>query len=765
MQPTFLDRSLECDCTYSPAVLLKGAGIEFNLNSFAIACTAGSWPVISVDGESNSVLGRQTKQTGGERTGAKGVICGSQSNRARIMLRGHGNHTIQDLIIGFSDDSSEDQYGVEIESSANTVDSCEIDSPSLSKTTSDPRIHIRVGVGVNGDQNTLSNNLISAIQNDGTENYGIQSTGKDCLIIGNTISGGSNGILIKQGPSRVLDNAISAQQGDAIGVNGGTHTLSGNNITQSGYGIHFLPDAGPRSFIDNNTIRDSANSCIELRSPDGFFINGNSIDGCGDTAVSLFGPTNVTVEDNTMINSGMGVGVVDGTSLFVRNNTISNVQNGIGLMKLNGQSKLSSISGNTVQKCEESAIKLYGQSNITVKDNRLANSKYGIYSENAISLAVRNNIISDILDAGINVRFSTMSSISGNSIQSGGYAAIALGLLFGPANDVKDAADTKANLTSSSSNITVEDNTLVDGTWGIYSDSVTSLVVRNNTIIDNSDSGIVILSMSSADIRSNIVNNNGGAGIQMCESLLDSTIINNTVKGNNGGGMRIASSRATSIAGNSLDSNIGYGISLCHKVTEFGAFVGMSLCAEVEGGASNKLIENFVTASTNAAEIYIGEECVDTVLEGNVAADNEDDQLLIDNQSPTTSISSGNVPNFAFTSVGPGHCLDSSSQLYNFATFILDSNTLAECEATCGNYDKTDNLVGFEVSSSACLCLFENDYLSSETPGIFGTCPGSADQCSITGTDGSGAVVSSLPAEDDRHCYKKTNYVKTDVFT
>lgn len=70
--------------------------------------------------------------------------------------------------------------------------------------------------------------------------------------------------------------------------------------------------------IDNNTIRDSANSCIELRSPDGFSINGNSIDGCGDTAVSLFGPTNVTVEDNTMVNSGMGVGVVDGTSLFVR---------------------------------------------------------------------------------------------------------------------------------------------------------------------------------------------------------------------------------------------------------------------------------------------------------------------------------------------------------------------------------------------------------------------------------------------------------------
>ncbi|EJK72095.1 hypothetical protein THAOC_06410 [Thalassiosira oceanica] len=211
-----------------------------------------------------------------------------------------------------------------------------------------------------------------------------------------------------------------------------------------------------------------------------------------------------------------------------------------------------------------------------------------------------------------------------------------------------------------------------------------------------------------------------------------------------------------------LDSNKGPGISLCVEMQEFHFnFEG----AYGPGGANNELIDNVITASINAAQIHIGEGCVATVLKGNVAEDGEDNQLLIDNESPTTLISSDDVPNFAFTRVGPGHCQDSLSRLYDFATFELENTTLADCEVACGIYDKTDNLVGFEISPLACICLFENDYLSSEIPGTLGTCPSSANVCSITGTEGSGAVSSSLPVEEDQHCYKKANHVNTDKVT
>ncbi|EJK58885.1 hypothetical protein THAOC_20956, partial [Thalassiosira oceanica] len=228
---------------------------------------------------------------------------------------------------------------------------------------------------------------------------------------------------------------------------------------------------------------------------------------------------------------------------------------------------------------------------------------------------------------------------------------------------------------------------------------------RNNNISDNSHIGIILRNMSFADIRGNIVNNNEGVGI-LLESGLDTKIVNNTVNGNYGGGIILTGSDDTLIVGNTLDSNKGRGISLCVEgFTVNGA------------GANNELIGNVITASTNAAQIHIGEGCVTTVLKGNVAEDGEDNQLLIDNESPTTLISSDNVPNFAFTLVGPGQCQDSSSRLYDFATFVLDITTLAECEATCGYFDTTDNLVGFEISPLACICLFENDHLSSEMPG------------------------------------------------
>ena len=214
IQPSILDESHECDCTDRPAVVVNGTGIEFNLNSFAIVCTAGSQPAIVVDGKSNSILGRQREQSLGDGNGTRSGINGCQFTQIRIQLQGFGNHTIQDLAVGLSDDSIVDQVGVQIESSGNTLESCDIDIPSSSDLSSD----LPVGVRVIGNGNVLSNNDISAVQT--SESYGIYSFGDDCLIIGNTISRGYYGIFLEWGSCKVLENYISAQQYAAIEVNG-----------------------------------------------------------------------------------------------------------------------------------------------------------------------------------------------------------------------------------------------------------------------------------------------------------------------------------------------------------------------------------------------------------------------------------------------------------------------------------------------------------------------------------------------------------------
>ncbi|EJK51789.1 hypothetical protein THAOC_29010, partial [Thalassiosira oceanica] len=298
-----------------------------------------------------------------------------------------------------------------------------------------------------------------------------------------------------------------------------------------------------------------------------------------------------------------------------------------------------------------------------------------------------------------------------------------------------------------------------NGGGGMIITASDETLIAGNMLDSNKGPGIFLVGIRLLDIGldigldiSNIVN---------YSEAVDTKIVNNTVNGNYGGGIIITASDETLITGNMLDSNRGPGISLCAEMQEFEEYF-----EGANNGANNELIDNVITASTNAAQIHIGEGCVGTVLKGNMAADSEGDQLLIDNESPTTLISSDNVPNFAFTLVGPGHCQDSLSRLYDFATFELENTTLADCEATCGYFDITNNLVGFEISRLACICLFENDYLSSEIPGTLGTCPSSANMCSITGTEGSGAVSSSLlPAEEDRYCYKKANYVNFDKAT
>ncbi|EJK45558.1 hypothetical protein THAOC_35823, partial [Thalassiosira oceanica] len=110
-------------------------------------------------------------------------------------------------------------------------------------------------------------------------------------------------------------------------------------------------------------------------------VSGNLIKNCADKAIALLTLTDVTVENNTLVDSMWGIFSEDTTSLVVRN------------MKEDGMhlrdTAMSSIRGNSINNCEDPAISLYYSSHITVENNTLVDSKWGIESVNAISLAVR----------------------------------------------------------------------------------------------------------------------------------------------------------------------------------------------------------------------------------------------------------------------------------------------------------------------------------------------------------------------------------------
>ncbi|EJK50078.1 hypothetical protein THAOC_30988, partial [Thalassiosira oceanica] len=175
--------------------------------------------------------------------------------------------------------------------------------------------------------------------------------------------------------------------------------------------------------ISYNTISNMKEDGIQLENTASSSISGNSINNCGDPAISLYYSSNITVKNNTLLESWQGIFSEDATSLIVR------------------RSYSSSISGNLIQNCADKAIALFTLTDVTVENNTLMDSIWGVWSNNATSLVVSNASIT-----GIFLKDAASSSVSGNSINNCEDAAISL---------------------FDSSYVTVENSTLVDSNWGI----------------------------------------------------------------------------------------------------------------------------------------------------------------------------------------------------------------------------------------------------------------------------------------------------------
>ncbi|EJK65125.1 hypothetical protein THAOC_14058, partial [Thalassiosira oceanica] len=110
-----------------------------------------------------------------------------------------------------------------------------------------------------------------------------------------------------------------------------------------------------------------------------------------------------------------------------------------------------SISGNLIQNCADKAIALFTLTGVTVENNTLMDCKWGLWNDDATSLAIR-----DMNQDGIELSNAASSSIIGNSIHNCGDPAISL----------FDSAD-----------VTFEDNTLVNSKWGMWGINANSLAI------------------------------------------------------------------------------------------------------------------------------------------------------------------------------------------------------------------------------------------------------------------------------------------------
>jgi len=187
----------------------------------------------------------------------------------------------------------------------------------------------------------------------------------------------------------------------------------------------------------------------------------------------------------------------------------------------------------------------------------------GIQLSNCSNCVVSDNFISPFLDNGITIKTDSISNIISTNYISG---ANEHGIYISKSNDVfitdnfiTDSGLDDINVDSAES-IIISDNTIINNDRGILLDNAPNSSVIGNTITNNHN-GIDVANSESLTISNNVASNNDQNGIDVGTS--ENIVISyNTLTNNDMHGIDISNSDDLIISNNSISNNYAHGISI-----------------------------------------------------------------------------------------------------------------------------------------------------------------------------------------------------------
>ena len=234
--------------------------------------------------------------------------------------------------------------------------------------------------------------------------------------------------------------------------------------------------------------------------------------------VAIFGSHNNSLTNNTFVNSGLYVSN-DTSSNTIVNNTV----NGKPLLYLEGQS-------DQVIQDDIGQLILLRCHNITVSEQEITNTSYGIELLETTYCHISQNIITSNACSGIDLQNSHFNTIANNTISA----------------NAEDGIQFHGN------NNTIVGNTITfnnyDGLGLFYSDYNT--IVNNN--ISNNDCGVDLFFSDDYNLISgNIIQSNNECGITM-SCCRNNTLVQNDITSNTGEGIDISDSQHIIIQNNTI---------------------------------------------------------------------------------------------------------------------------------------------------------------------------------------------------------------------
>jgi parallel beta-helix repeat protein len=365
--------------------------------------------------------------------------------------------------------------------------------------------------------------------------------GADPTITNNMINNTNRaGIYLENCSSAVIDNNTLTDLNDKHGIIMNGMDLSGD------------------VYITNNTLSNNIEYAIGLNNTQGtgnIHIKNNDV-SYSDTAIysGINNAGTLYISDNTIDMSTEGIMVNNDTSPVVTNNQLTNCFYGINLTYIFGNPQLSN---NDLSSIGRVGMTLDYFNNFDVENNTFLNVGWeAIRTLNFNgALNVKNNDFNDCVWGGVWAYNNANSSainilkndftntwtpiyLEGNSdnvlIQENTLVgSIGDGIYIGKTSD--DANDM----------VTIDNNQItgtIDDIWGngdgIFIDTVNSILIKHNDIIDNDNNGISIKSdgwaWQSISIDNNLIKDNGDDGIYSTDSTFSPSgyVTNNTFLNN-----------------------------------------------------------------------------------------------------------------------------------------------------------------------------------------------------------------------------------------
>jgi uncharacterized repeat protein (TIGR01451 family) len=431
------------------------------------------------------------------------------------------------------------------------------DVVNASATIFGNRVHDITGRGIDvRDANvTLEHNVVYA-----TGRQGIFARGGSPVMIGNTVYDtdgdgirvdeectsaeirgnivyaiGSDGIDARALETmRITDNEVSSTTKHGIYTRIGAATITSNTIHNTGSdGVHTREGSGAAE-IHNNTLYAIGSDGIDAREGSPATIRYNHIYDVLKHGIAF--STTATVADNQVYRTGdYGIVARNGIATIIDNRVHHTVGDGI---RVEEASRSASVRDNIVYEVGNDGIDVRASMNATISGNRVYTAtEQGIYARHTVTIA--DNHVSNVITHGIYTRDGA-ATITGNRV----YDADADGIHTDDSNTtVKIQANTVSNvgndgIDARGHQVWVSNNTVTaNGDNGIKTEDIGQWVyIEANRVFSNATDGIAVRAAPRFTVTNNVVGEHPSSNLELGSKGADATkqgvVYHNTLVGN-----------------------------------------------------------------------------------------------------------------------------------------------------------------------------------------------------------------------------------------